>query len=1581
MKKKINIFLLVFALIFTFVPKVNILANQEIEFAWVGDQSVIYSPNASVRSVVTNNGDQVVQSIGDYYYLHGHHNISDIEFNDLTRKPARKVENVEQPTYDTTNHYVHQLKMNSNTFVELVNPVRIIKNGTVEYSLRYKHTGQYVDKSVEYTGLSSDLLQNDYQVKIGEVEPHTLALNGNTSDEKQFSVTVSTGLTLESAQFEVDGQTIQQKQNIPVALSGKDGIIKIVAYKEANGQRFNAQVPFTYNRKLPEAQVQINNDLLTTTITKNENLLTGKTLKYETEIDGAVIEIASVAVNQLGQSINLKDKFNTFFETRSKSDVAKVYPIRLVTELDGVKTEVGNQNYTYTSKLNIASEVKTTTNKPLIDSDNKAIIILKGIPKYNRIDLKLDGKLVDLTDASIIKEYSATEANFSPNKDENAFTQNMRITIPLSYIKNNIYSDKALKPLTVNADIVDKGNVVYNLNLSPISVDFREVTTEEVLKNGVDAHSSNYSLHLLRNDTDTLNFEIKASEEIEKVEYIMINGIQLDSSKFNQNTVDKTSEVSVTLNNMNVADENSISFGYKVILKSGKVKEVAEKAVFNNASNLVLFVDRVLDYKNPIIKQTRENHEYQVTLNKQSETIYSKSNQKIKIESSLSKGYMGIPALIKEGLPLDGTLYLDPVSSSANMNQYLVDKFHTNWGYDYLLDVNASGNYAVEYRFIKLSESFPFKVQIDDIAPIVTLDESNLINKQGNRYYVDRLNSNQVVNLKIDENFELDVQLSSITVNGNPITGFAKGTAIDLNIGEDKEYLVEVIAYDKAGNKTEKQYIIVKDTKAPNGKLVYQKEKAQFEDKAYFSTKEVEFKFEENEPFNTEILKEVQYSVTNDRNEVIKNGTLAYPGELTVKLENVADGLYTVSAKFIDLANNSQSISSQFIVDTTLPELIKVEDVKINGTGRTAYAKAQDTLQFNFTTNERAKVIFEIEGNSYEKISENNVVTFEHILIQDEVNSVIEYKVTLVDTATNIKTFNHKTVTIKDVKKPEVSLEVKKQGQENNVFVREGDTLNVKLHQNENVESDKDSDRVIVEILNHGSIITTLHLDKANQYQAQYVVENLTDEKIEFRTTLMDYAGNVTTTENSQITFDKTNPTGSIVIANERSNQIYNHDVTLTLTVNELNTATKVATYEIYHENQMIRNGHFPNTNINDIVVESVSAEGKYRVIVKAIDAAQNTFEISKEFEIDKTKPNIRGFYNGSDIVNGKYYNVVATPEFRLDENKDRIISVTLNGNNVTNQVGASTAETNYKYVVVAMDDAQNQSEYTIEYNVDITSPRLIINYLLTGTFYKEKPTPTVDYSDVNLLNETFVATLDGNPYVFGTPISNGNHTLIAQVRDKADNTTTVELNFGVSENGLSIVIPNAINQKFLTGKVNINLFDFIQSSIDYDIINATINGESFNNEFEITKDGKYVIYFEVKDKAGNIQKKTIEFVLDNTKPNIIFDNVKEKEKFEDERKVKVYLENNQDEITKVLLNGEEVNNLERVSKSEVLVEIKESKEYKLEVFTRDSAGNESSAVIEFVKVNGFCWICLIIAVIVISGIGYIIFKKKKEVE
>lgn len=1581
MKKKINILFLVFALVLTFVPKVNILANQEIEFAWIGDQSVIYSPNASIRHVVTNNGEQVVHSTGDYYYLHGHHDISAVEFNDLTRKPARKVENVEQPTYDTSNYYVHQLNMNANTFVELVNPVKIIKNGTVEYSLRYKHTGHYVNKSVEYTELSSDLLHTDFQVKVGEVEPHTVVLNGNLSEERQFSIELNAGLTLESAQFEVDGQTINQKQNIPIALSGKAGVIKIVAYKEENGQRFNAQVPFTYNRKLPVGQVQISTDLLTTTITKNESVLTGKTLKYETEMDGSVVEIASIALNQLGQTINLKDKFSTLFETRLKSDEAKVYPIRLVTELDGIKTEIGSQNYTYISKVNTSGETKTTTNKPLIDSDNKAIITLKDITKYNRIDLKLDGKLVDLTDATIIKEYSATEENFGPNKDENAFTQNMRIMIPVSYIKEKIYSDKAQKSLSVNVNIVDKGNYVYDLNLNPIKVDFREVTVEETLKNGIDANSSNYNLSLLRSNVDTLNYEIKASEEIEKIEYITINGIQLDSSKFIQNTVDKISEVIITLQNMNVADENTISFGYKVILKSGKVKEVVEKTIFNNTDKLVPFVDRVLDYKNPIIKQIRENYEYQVTLNKQNEVIYSKSNQKIKVESSLSKGYMGIPILSKAGSPLDGTLYLNQVSNSTNINQYLADKFHTNWSYEYLLDSNATAEYEVKYHFIKLSESFPFKIQIDDIAPVVTLDESNLINNQGNRYYLDRLNSNQTVTLKIDENFELDSQLSSITVNGNPITGFVKGTPINLNIDEEKEYTVVVNAYDKAGNKTEKQYIIVKDIKAPNGKLVYQKEKAQFEDKAYFNTKEVEFKFEENDPFNTEILKEVQYTVTNDKNVVVANNTLAYPSDLAVKLENLTDGVYTVLAKFIDLANNSQSISSQFVVDTTLPELIKVEDVKVNGTGRLAYAKAQDTLQFNFTTNERVKVIFEIEGKSYEKVSENNIVTFDHTLIQNEVNSAIDYKVTLVDTAMNEKGFNHKTVTIKDVKKPEVSLEVKKLGQEDNAFVREGDILVVKLHSNENVESNENSDRVGVEILNHGDVVATLHLDKANQYQAQYIVGNLTDGKIEFRTTLMDYAGNVSSVENSQITFDKTSPTGSIVVSHERLNQMYNHDVVLTLKVNELNTDTKIATFEIYYENQLIRNGSFPNMDVNDTVVESVSAEGKYRVVVKAIDAAKNTFEISKEFEIDKTKPNIRGFYNGSDIVNGKYYNIVSTPEFRLDEEKDRIISVTLNGNNVTNQIGTSSTETNYKYVVVAVDDAQNQSEYSIEYNVDITSPRLIINYLLTGVFYKEKPTPTVDYSDVNLLNETFSATLDGNPYLFGTPISNGNHTLIAQVRDRADNTTIVELNFGVSEKGLSIVVPNAINKKFLTGKVNINLFDFIQSSIDYDIINATINGESFNNEFEVSKDGKYVIYFEVKDKAGNIEKKTIEFVLDNTKPNIIFDNVKEKEKFEDERKVKVYLENNQDEITKVLLNGEELTNFEKVSKSEILVEIKESKEYKLEVFAKDNAGNESSAVIEFVKVNGFCWICLIIAIMVISGIGYIVFKKKKEVE
>lgn len=1575
MKKKINILILVFSLVLTLVPKVRLFANQEIYFAFLGSQTVIYSPNKLVYEVEVNGNLEQVQDTGrGYYYLEGTHEISEVSFMDGTSRPAKKLTDVEEITFDTSNYYEHKLNIPNNDFIVKKAGVPIIKNGEVQYQYQYSHNQHVVQKSYNYTNLPTNLLEQDFTIKVGDQLPHSVDLIGNSSEEKQFSVTLNSSLTLESAQFEANGQVISQNQDIPIELNGQTGVIKIVAFKDINGQRFTAQIPYTYNKKKPIAQLEVKNHLLSARITKNEFLLPGKLLKYVTFVDGNEIEIGSVSLTNLRDTINLKNKFNEIFETRLKSDANKLYPISLKVELDGEDVIIGETNYEYVSKLDVFGSTSTSTNKALIDSDNEAYIILKNVPKYNTLNVKVDGVELDLANENIVVQYSATEENFSSTKDDSAFTQNVRIKVPFSYIKEKIYSNKDMKDLSVDVKIVDKGNFIYDVRLNPISIDLREIDVEEQLDMTNGAVNGNYLIYLLKSDKDTIKFNIEASEEIEKIELIKINGTSLDSSKFRQSITGSSATIEAVLQNMNLLDEVVVSFGYKIIFKSGKVKEISGKELFNKSTKLV-FVDRELNFKYPIIKQARENGNYEVILDN-NKTIYSQSNKNITIEASLEKGYMSIPVLKKDNAPKDSSLYLNQLKQSKDTNPYITGDFHTEWSYEYLLNTDASGSYSLDYDFIRLQNTFVFKIQIDDVMPIVRLNESNL-SKLGDQYYVDQSNASQDVTLTINENFELDSNLSSITVNGNPIS-VENNKPLNLNINESGKHVVKVIVYDKAGNKVEKEYVIVKDTKDPNGKIEYENANHYFEDKAYFNTGDIKFKFSENDPFSTEVLKTIKYTIINEQNQVLKEDTLAYPGDLSVSLSNYLDGLYTISAEFTDISNNKQKISSQFVVDTILPQLVKTEDVKISGTGRQSHAKVGDIVQFTFTTNERSIVKLEVEGKVYEKATENNIVTFDHILVQSGVNSVIDYNVILRDNATNQAEFSKKTVTIKDEQKAEIQLEVTKQGSENNVFVRGGDSVIIKLSANENVENIKNQDKVFVDILNYDRLVTTIELSKERQYTSQYSVADLQDGTITFKVKTMDYAGNITEVENNNIIFDKTSPTGNIVIANERLNQVYNHDVALTLTINELNTKSKTALFEIYHEGQLIRKGQFPNLSVNDVLYDSVSSEGKYRVVVRATDASLNSFETSKKFEIDKTKPNIRGLYNGSDIINGKYYNVVATPNFRLDNTKDRIVSVTLNGNDVTNQISASSQETTYKYVVVAIDEALNQSEYTIEYTVDITSPRLIINYLLTGVFYKEKPTPTVSYSDINLLNETFSATLDGVPYQFGTPIGNGNHTLIAQVKDRAENTTVVEMNFGVSENGLSIVIPNAINKKFLTGKVNIKLSDFIQSSIDYDIINATLNGESFSNDFEIEKDGKYIIYFEVKDKAGNIEKKTIEFIVDNTKPNIIFDNIKENEKFTDTRKVRVYLANNQDEITKVLLNGLEVENLERVSKSEVLVEIKENKEYKLEVFAKDSAGNESSAYIEFIKVGGFCWICLILIIIAILTIYYI-YKKRKE--
>ncbi|NKE04648.1 hypothetical protein, partial [Mesobacillus selenatarsenatis] len=117
-----------------------------------------------------------------------------------------------------------------------------------------------------------------------------------------------------------------------------------------------------------------------------------------------------------------------------------------------------------------------------------------------------------------------------------------------------------------------------------------------------------------------------------------------------------------------------------------------------------------------------------------------------------------------------------------------------------------------------------------------------------------------------------------------------------------------------------------------------------------------------------------------------------------------------------------------------------------------------------------------------------------------------------------------------------------------------------------------------------------------------------------------------------------------------------------------------------------------------------------------------------------------------------------------------------------------------------------------------------------------------------------------------------------------------------------------------------------------------------------IKEEGKHVMFFEVKDKAGNIQQLSVEFIIDKTAPKVVVEGVKEKEKYYDPVEITIRLDNPNDTLKSVEINGELFKGdvIEENGYQVIKTKLAEIKPYKIKVTAYDDAGNEKSKVISF---------------------------------
>lgn len=114
----------------------------------------------------------------------------------------------------------------------------------------------------------------------------------------------------------------------------------------------------------------------------------------------------------------------------------------------------------------------------------------------------------------------------------------------------------------------------------------------------------------------------------------------------------------------------------------------------------------------------------------------------------------------------------------------------------------------------------------------------------------------------------------------------------------------------------------------------------------------------------------------------------------------------------------------------------------------------------------------------------------------------------------------------------------------------------------------------------------------------------------------------------------------------------------------------------------------------------------------------------------------------------------------------------------------------------------------------------------------------------------------------------------------------------------------------------------------------------------EVIEEGRHSLEVKAIDAAGNIGIAKARFIIDHTPPKVIFQDVEEGKDYEEEKTFQVTLEDQEDQIDEIKINGE-VQKTNKRSKIHQFT-VQELKNYEIEVKASDYAGNQAVSHMQF---------------------------------
>lgn len=803
--------------------------------------------------------------------------------------------------------------------------------------------------------------------------------------------------------------------------------------------------------------------------------------------------------------------------------------------------------------------------------------------------------------------------------------------------------------------------------------------------------------------------------------------------------------------------------------------------------------------------------------------------------------------------------------------------------------------------------------------------------------------------IEVEENFNLAE--ISVEVNGEKVESVGyedssdpeKAWAHVLSFNKDGEnkddgdYTVKVTAKDKAGNKSVKEVSFVIDSKSPevliNGVEM---------DSYYAEGKTATITVTERNYDEKNILEYVDVTVTKDSDEVRLDTEEKWKkganDDWTLHLEFADDGVYTINVTAKDQAGNDPASKElSFTIDNINPKL-SIEGVENNHN----YKSAEATITVTDTNIDLDNTILTITkgGKQYDAGTLTMVEGTSTAELTYNFTEEGAYGIKLKTTDKAGRTAEHEDVSfIIDSTAPVIDI----QGVANGSYQPKDTMVTLAV-----TEHNYRTNTVDIKVTRNGENYADFPVENwkniGKDSKLRYNFRE--DGRYNISISATDKAGNGPVTKKITFTIDKTKP--AIDISGVYNGEHYNVNKTVTIGIADTNLDINKAT--VTRNGSSYNAGSFSTSGNKATLVHTFTAEGEYNILVEATDKAGNIFTKEINFTIDKTAPVITPYVGGEShiIKDGEYINRMFTPNFSLDVKEDRIVSVLLNGKDVTGKVPAITVDGQYDFKVTARDKAGNESEISFGFTLDVTMPKLDISGVVDG-YFNSDVAPVVTYSDKNLDKEKTYVTLNGQPYKSGTKLQyEQDYVLKAHIVDLAGNVTARSIVFTIDKTAPSIKFMEPISEQYFNSSIIPELI--VEDMSSYDIISMTLNGEPYEVGQKINDEGKHVLYFEVKDAADNIKQLSVEFIIDTTPPKIIFEGVKKNEVYYDPVYVRISLDNPFDRIQTATVNGElfEGDVSEKDGQKFIKINATQLGDYEIKVLAVDEAGNTADLTLPF---------------------------------